>query len=50
MTELDIVVDIGAEIPVRAHKTDAGLDLFAMKGGLIFPKKRGTNGFGSTGE
>lgn len=40
MTELDIVVDIGAEIPARAYPTDAGLDLFAMKGGWIFPKCR----------
>ena len=29
-------------IPTRAHKTDAGLDLYAMKDGWIFPKSRKT--------
>lgn len=44
MTELNIVVDYGAEIPTpnRAHPADAGLDLYAMKGGWIFPKCRKT--------
>lgn len=31
------VVDIGAHIPDRAHKGDAGLDLRAMRGGWILP-------------
>lgn len=33
-------VDAGASIPTRAHKTDAGLDLYATKDGWIFPKSR----------
>lgn len=37
---MKIAVDIGADIPIRAHKTDAGLDLFATKGGVIFPFSR----------
>ena len=32
---------------VRAHKTDAGLDLYATKGGWIFPKCRKTFGTGT---
>ena len=40
--KMKIVVDPGANIPERAHKTDAGLDLYAMKGGWIFPKCRKT--------
>lgn len=35
---INIVVDDGACIPTRAHKNDAGLDLYAMKGGWIPPK------------
>ena len=37
-----IAVDKGSCIPVRAHKNDAGLDLFATKGGWIFPFSRRT--------
>lgn len=37
---MKIAVDIGADIPIRAHKADAGLDLFATKGGVIFPFSR----------
>ena len=32
-----VVLDEGATIPNRAHKTDAGLDLFCVKGGIIWP-------------
>lgn len=35
--KMKVVVDGGANIPFRAHKTDAGLDLYATKGGWIFP-------------
>lgn len=41
-----IVVDVGANIPTRAHKTDAGLDLYATKGGWILPKSRRAFGTG----
>lgn len=41
-----IVVDVGANIPTRAHKNDAGLDLYATKGGWIFPKSRKVFGTG----
>ena len=34
--------DLGSCIPVRAHKTDAGLDLYSMKGGIIFPLSQKT--------
>ena len=37
---MKFVVDLGAGIPVRAHRTDAGLDLYAKKGGWIFPFSR----------
>lgn len=37
---LKVVVDQGASMPTRAHKTDAGLDLRAKKSGWIFPKSR----------
>ncbi len=37
---MKVTVDIGASIPTRAHKTDAGLDLYANKSGWIFPKSR----------
>lgn len=37
---MKIVVDVGADIPTRAHSTDAGLDVYAMEGGWIFPKSR----------
>lgn len=39
---LDVMVDDGAKIPTRAHEYDAGLDLYAMKGGWIFPKSHKT--------
>ena len=35
--KLKVVLDPGAIIPTRAHSTDAGLDLYAAKGGWIFP-------------
>ncbi len=38
--KLKVVVDDGANIPERAHCTDAGLDLYTTKGGWIFPKCR----------
>ena len=34
---MKVAVDPGANVPTRAHKTDAGLDLYATKGGWIFP-------------
>ena len=37
---LKVAVDDGANIPIRAHKNDAGLDLYATKGGWIFPFHR----------
>ena len=39
---IKMAVDIGANIPVRAHKRDAGLDLHSMKSGWIFPFSRRT--------
>lgn len=41
-----VVVDVGANIPTRAHKDDAGLDLYATKGGWIWPKSRKVFGTG----
>ena len=38
--KIKVVVDPGANIPVRAHKNDAGLDLYTTKGGVIFPFSR----------
>lgn len=35
--EMKVMLDPGAYMPVRAHKTDAGLDLFAMEGKSIPP-------------
>lgn len=43
---LKTVVDQGAAIPTRAHKADAGLDLYAKKSGWIFPKCRKVFGTG----
>ena len=43
---MKVVVDIGANIPTRAHPTDAGLDLYATKGGWILPKCKKTFGTG----
>lgn len=37
--KMKVVLDPGAKAS-RAHKTDAGLDLYATKGGWIFPKCR----------
>ena len=37
METLKMVIDPGGCIPVRAHDTDAGLDLYAKEGGWIFP-------------
>ena len=39
---IKIACDVGAGIPTRAHKTDAGLDLYAMEGGWILPFGRKT--------
>lgn len=39
---MKIAVDLGADAPTRAHKTDAGLDLYAKRGGIIFPFCRKT--------
>lgn len=36
---MKIVLDKGAYMPTRAHKTDAGLDLYAMADGWIYPAK-----------
>ena len=43
---MKVMLDPGARMPTRAHKNDAGLDLFATKGGWIFPKSRKTFGTG----
>lgn len=37
---LEMVVEKGCHIPVRAHEDDAGLDLYAKNGGIIWPKSR----------
>lgn len=42
---MEVVLDHGANV-TRAHKTDAGLDLYATKGGWILPKCRKTFGTG----
>lgn len=39
---MKVVVDNGANIPTRAHRNDAGLDLYATKSGWIFPLCRKT--------
>ena len=44
--KLNVVVDVGAAIPTRAHETDAGLDLYATKSGWILPKCRKVFGTG----
>ena len=33
--QLPVMLDQGAVMPTRAHDTDAGLDLYAMEGGVI---------------
>ena len=45
-TRIKAVVDMGAELPVRAHEEDAGLDLCATKDGWILPKCRKVFGTG----
>ena len=35
--KMKIALDPGAIMPTRAHPNDAGLDLYATKGGWIFP-------------
>ena len=44
--KLKVVLEPGSGIPIRAHKNDAGLDLYARKGGWIFPKSRKVFGTG----
>jgi dUTP pyrophosphatase len=43
---LKVMLDPGAIMPTRAHKNDGGLDLYATKGGWIFPKSRKVFGTG----
>ena len=43
---MQVKIDAGAKMPVRANKTDAGLDLYSVKGGWIFPKCRKIFGTG----
>lgn len=40
--KMKVVIDPGAYLPNRAHEDDAGLDLCAMKDGIIFPLCRKT--------
>lgn len=40
--KIAVAVNPDGIIPSRAHKKDAGLDLYATKGGWIFPKCRKT--------
>lgn len=35
---MKVVVDHGADIPTRAHSTDAGLDVYSTEDGWILPK------------
>lgn len=37
---VEVVVDPDANFPTRAHKNDAGLDLYATRSGWILPKCR----------
>lgn len=37
---MKVALDKDAFIPVRAHRYDAGLDLFALRGGWLMPKSR----------
>lgn len=34
---MNVKIDEGAHIPTRAHETDAGLDLYAVRGKIIWP-------------
>ena len=43
---MKVKIDVGANIPTRAHSNDAGLDLCATKSGWILPKCRKTFGTG----
>lgn len=36
MEKIKVMLDDGAFVPTRAHSTDAGLDLYAMDGAVIF--------------
>lgn len=40
MMKMKVAIDPGCDIPFRAHKNDAGLDLYAKKDGVIFPFSR----------
>ena len=44
--KLKAAVEVGAVVPRRAHKNDAGIDLCATKSGWIFPKSRKVFGTG----
>lgn len=44
--KMKAAVEVGAVCPKRAHKNDAGLDLYSKKGGWIFPKSRKIFGTG----
>lgn len=44
--KMKVAVEAGALVPRRAHKTDAGVDLYATKSGWIFPKSRKVFGTG----
>ena len=39
---MKIKLDEGAKEPTRAHPTDAGLDLYAMEGGIVRAKQSAT--------
>lgn len=39
--KLEVVLDHGAFMPQRAHKADAGLDLFSRESATIFPNSSG---------
>ena len=43
---MKIVLDEGAFMPTRAHETDAGLDLYAKYGGILYPIKDAVKGSG----
>lgn len=45
--KIKVMVDPGCHIPTRAHPADAGLDLYAAKGGIIWPKCRKIFGTGT---
>ena len=35
MNKINIMLDEGAKAPTRAHESDAGLDIYALEGGLV---------------